>query len=104
MTRRSSVAVLSVRFTDQPQRWAAAPALFLGLSGLLLVAFGSSVHAVLTWVWPPAVLAMVLWMLGRARHRLRSPSRRWLLYPVLAALAFPGLRLRPCGPRVERAG
>src|SRR5262245_977669 len=29
------LAVLSVRFTDQPQRWAAAPALFMGLGGLL---------------------------------------------------------------------
>ena len=47
------LAVLSVRFTDQPQRWAAAPALFMGLGGLLLVGFGSSVHEVLNWVWPP---------------------------------------------------
>ncbi len=41
------LAVLSVRYTDQPQRWAAAPALLMGLGGLLLVAFGSSVQAVL---------------------------------------------------------
>jgi hypothetical protein len=27
------LAVLSVRFTDQPQRWAAVPALFMGLAG-----------------------------------------------------------------------
>jgi hypothetical protein len=27
------LAVLSVRFTDQPQRWAAAPALFMGVGG-----------------------------------------------------------------------
>jgi peptidoglycan/LPS O-acetylase OafA/YrhL len=47
------LAVLSVRFTDQPQRWAAAPALFMGLGGLLLVGFGSPVHQVLDWVWPP---------------------------------------------------
>jgi len=60
----------------------------MGLSGLLLVAFGSSVHGVLTWVWPPAVLALVIWMLVRARQQLRSPSRRWLLYPVLAVLAL----------------
>jgi hypothetical protein len=66
----------------------AAPALFMGLSGLLLVAFGSSVHEVLTWVWPPALLALVIWMLVRARRQLRSPSRRWLLYPVLAAAAL----------------
>src|SRR3954453_3732057 len=47
------VAVLSVRFTDQPQRWAAAPALFMGLGGLLLLGFGSSVRGVLDWLWPP---------------------------------------------------
>jgi peptidoglycan/LPS O-acetylase OafA/YrhL len=46
------LAVLSVRFTDQPQRWAAAPALFMGLGGLLLVGFGSSVYEVLSSVWP----------------------------------------------------
>jgi len=80
--------VLSVRFTDQPQPWATAPALFMGLSGLLLVAFGSSVHEILTWVWPPTLLALVIWMLVRARRQLRSPSRRWLLYPVLAVLAL----------------
>jgi len=82
------LAVLSVRFTDQPQPWATAPALFMGLSGLLLVAFGSSVHEILTWVWPPTLLALVIWMLVRARRQLRSPSRRWLLYPVLAVLAL----------------
>jgi pimeloyl-ACP methyl ester carboxylesterase len=82
------LAVLSLRFTNQPQLWAAAPALFMGLSGLLLLAFGSSVHDVLTWVWPPALLALVIWMLVRARRQLRSPSRRWLLYPVLAVLAL----------------
>ena len=38
------LALLSTRFTDQPQRWAAAPALFMGLSGLVLLVFGSSVH------------------------------------------------------------
>jgi pimeloyl-ACP methyl ester carboxylesterase len=80
--------VLSARFTDQPQLWASAPALFMGLSGLLLVAFGPSVHEVLTWVWPPAVLGLVNWMLIRARRHLRSPSRRWLLYPLFAVLAL----------------
>ena len=82
------LAVLSLRFTDQPQLWAWAPALFIGLCGLLLVAFGSWVHEVLTWVWPPAVLALVIWMLVRARRQLRSPSGRRLLYPVLAVLAL----------------
>src|SRR4029453_14799764 len=62
------LAVLSVRLTDQPQRWAAAPALLMGLSGLVLVAFGSSVDRVLDWVWPPALLTLVIWMVVRI-HR-----------------------------------
>jgi hypothetical protein len=31
------IAVLSSRFTDQPQRWAVAPAIFMVLSGALLL-------------------------------------------------------------------
>src|SRR5689334_9545482 len=85
------LAVLSVRFTDQPQRWAAAPALFMGLCGVLLVGFGSSVQAVLNWVWPPAMLALAIWMITRVRRQLRSPSRRWLLYPVFAVLALASI-------------
>jgi pimeloyl-ACP methyl ester carboxylesterase len=81
------LALLSVRFTDQPQRWAAVPALFMGLGGLLLVGFGSGVQGVLSWVWPPALLALVVWMLVRPRQ-LRSRSRRWLLYPVIAMMAL----------------
>ncbi len=41
------LAVLSARSTDQPQRWAAAPALFLGLGGLLLIAFGTAAQQLL---------------------------------------------------------
>ncbi len=73
------LAVLSARFSDQPQRWAAAPALFMGLGGLLLVGFGSGVQGVLSWVWPPALLALVAWMIVRAHRQLRSRSRQWLL-------------------------
>jgi pimeloyl-ACP methyl ester carboxylesterase len=82
------LAVLSVRFSNQPQRWAAAPALFMGLGGLLLVGFGSGLQEVLRWVWPPALLALVVWMIVRAPRQLRSRSKRWLLYPVIAILAL----------------
>lgn len=85
------LAVLSTRFTDQPQRWAAAPAPVMGMSGLLLIAFGSSLLEPLSWAWPPTMLALAIWMLVRARQHLHSPSRRWLVYPVLAVLALASL-------------
>lgn len=80
------LAVLSARFTNQPQRWAFVPALFLGAGGLLLLTLGSSV--VLDWVWPPVLLALVIWMAVRIHRDLRSRRGRWLLYPVLAVLAI----------------
>jgi len=85
------LAVLSVRFTDQPQRWAAVPALFLGLGGLLLVGFGSPVHRVLNWVWPPVMLALAIWMIVRVHRQLRSRTGRWLLYPVIVILALASI-------------
>ena len=85
------LAVFSVRFTDQPQRWAAAPALLMGVGGLLLVGFGSPVHQVLNWVWPPAMLALAVWMIVRVHRRLHSRGGRWLLYPVIAMLALASI-------------
>ncbi|WP_421741381.1 alpha/beta hydrolase [Cellulomonas sp.] len=85
------LAVLSVRTTDQPQSWAAVPAVVMGLGGFLLLVLGSSVDPVLGWVWPPVVLTLVVWMVVQARRRLRSRSRRWLLYPVIAMLAVAAL-------------
>jgi peptidoglycan/LPS O-acetylase OafA/YrhL len=83
------LAVLSVRFADQPQRWAAAPALFMGFAGgIVLMGLGPEARDVLGWVWPPVLLGLVVWMLIRARRQLRSRTRRWLLYPVLAALTL----------------
>ena len=85
------LAVLSVRFTDQPQRWAVVPAVFMGVGGLLLIAFGSPVHRVLDWVWPPALLALAVWMFIRVRRELRSRTGRILLYPVIAFLLLAAI-------------
>jgi pimeloyl-ACP methyl ester carboxylesterase len=82
----ATLAFFSVRFTDQPQRWAAAPAVFMGVGGLLLIGFGTTVREVLNWVWPPALLALVIWMMVQAHRQLRSRTRWLLLYPVLAVL------------------
>lgn len=81
----ATLAVLSRRFSDQPQSWAWAPALFMGISGLLLLAFGSSVQGFLSWIWPPTLLVLVVWMIIRSRQQLKSGSR-WLLYPVFGVL------------------
>jgi pimeloyl-ACP methyl ester carboxylesterase len=81
------LAVLSTRFGDQPQRWAAAPAAFLAVAGLIsLLPPGSVVQDVFGWVWPPVLFGLVVWMFIRSRRQLRSRGARWLLYPVLAVL------------------
>ena len=82
------LAVLSVRWTNQPQVWAAVPAAFMGLGGLLLLVFGSAADSVLRWLWPLALLALVVWMVVQAHRHLRSRSRRWLLYPVIGMLGM----------------
>jgi pimeloyl-ACP methyl ester carboxylesterase len=80
------LAVLSVRFTTQPQRWAAAPAVFFAVAGLVSLLGSDAVRDVFGWVWPPILLVLVVWMIIRARRQLRSRGARWLLYPVLAVL------------------
>jgi pimeloyl-ACP methyl ester carboxylesterase len=85
------LAVLSVRFTASPQRWAAVPASFMGLGGLLLIELGPHVRAVLDWTWPPMLLAIVVWIVVRVRGRLPSRTGRLLLGPVLAMLALASI-------------
>jgi pimeloyl-ACP methyl ester carboxylesterase len=80
------LAVLSVRFGGQPQRWSVAPAVFMALVGVASLSGSAAVHNVLSWVWPPALFALVVWMFVRTRSQLNSPGARWLLYPILAAL------------------
>jgi len=80
------MAILTTRFTDQPQRWALVPAASMGLVGLGLIVAQPSTEAigVLSWIWPPALVALVVFMTLKARASLRSRLRRWVLYPVLA--------------------
>jgi pimeloyl-ACP methyl ester carboxylesterase len=80
------LAVLSARFTNQPQRWAFIPALYMGAGGLLLLVLGSSV--VLDWVWPPVLLALIIWMAGRIHRDLRVRPGRWALYAVVVVLGI----------------
>ena len=80
------LAVLSVRFSDQPQRWAAAPAAFMAVAGLVSLSGSAAVQAAFSWVWPPVLFGLVVWMFLRVRRQMRSRIGRWLLYPVLAVL------------------
>ena len=85
------LAVLSVRFSDQPQRWAAAPAAFMAVTGVALLGGSAAVRDVLDWVWPPALFVLVVWMFPRAGRAPHSRGARWLLYPVLAVLGISAL-------------
>ena len=86
------IAVLTTRHTNRPQRWAAVPAAAMGGTGLALMAFspGNDVITGLNWVWPPAVLALAVWMFVQTGHSLPRASR-WLLTPVIATLALASL-------------
>jgi pimeloyl-ACP methyl ester carboxylesterase len=86
------LVALSVRFTDQPQRWAVAPAVFFAVAGLIsLLPTGSVAQKVFGWVWPPLLLGLVVWMIIRARRQLRSRTRRWIVYPLLTVLALASI-------------
>jgi pimeloyl-ACP methyl ester carboxylesterase len=84
------LAVLSVRLTDQPQRWAVVPAAYMMLvgAGLLVLSPSTDMLNLLGWVWPPVLLALVVWMIVQARGQLRSRTRLWLLYPVFGVLGL----------------
>jgi pimeloyl-ACP methyl ester carboxylesterase len=87
------LATLSIVRTDQPQRWAAWPAGFLALAGAALIVFAPAGAALelLGWVWPPLLLALVGLVGIRAHQDLHSRTRRWVVYPLLAAYALSAL-------------
>lgn len=85
------LAGLSVRVTDQPQRWAFVPAAFMALGGVLLVALGPGAHEVLKWLWPPILLVMTVWMVVRIHRTLHSRAGRRLLYAVIAVLVLASI-------------
>jgi pimeloyl-ACP methyl ester carboxylesterase len=79
------LAVLSIRFSDQPQGWAFVPAAFMALAGLVSLSGPPAVQEAFGWIWPPVLFGLVVWMFLRVRQ-IRSRGARWLLYPILAVL------------------
>jgi pimeloyl-ACP methyl ester carboxylesterase len=87
------LAALTTRFNERPQRWAAVPATAMALTGaaLIAVAPGPAALSSLGWIWPPLLLALVVWMIVHARRRPTGRLQPWLLYPVFAVLALAAL-------------
>jgi pimeloyl-ACP methyl ester carboxylesterase len=81
------MAVLSTRFSAQPQAWTAVPAAVLGSIGLGLIVFqpGPAVMDLLSWVWPPALVVLAIWMVIQVRGHLGGRGR-WLVVPMIATL------------------
>ena len=87
------LAVLSMRWSDQPQRWAVVPAALMALAGAGLLIFRPDANAmnVLGWIWPLALIALAVWMTVQARRSLRSLTRRLVLYPLFVGIVVAGV-------------
>ena len=83
------LALLSTRFTTQPQTWALVPASAMAAAGAALLIARPDDQALdaAGWVWPAGALALAAWMFVQLRRNLHSRAR-WLLYPVIIAIAI----------------
>jgi len=87
------LAVLSIRWSDQPERWAVVPAALMALAGASFLVFRPDANAMnlLGWIWPLALIALAVWMTVQARRTLRSITRRLILYPLFVGLVVAGV-------------
>jgi pimeloyl-ACP methyl ester carboxylesterase len=87
------LAVLSMRWSAQPQRWAVVPAALMALAGTSLLIFKPDANAMnlLGWIWPPVLIAVAVWMTVQARRNLRSLARRLVLYPLFVGFVVAGV-------------
>jgi len=81
---------LALRRTDQPQRWAFAPAVGAVVAGVALLVFrpGDHLLGLLGWIWPLLLAVLVIWSVHGARRSLHNWSRRALLYPAFTLLGL----------------
>ena len=82
------LAALSTRMTSRAQRWAAVPAVVMGTAGLalLILSPGDATLTAVGWIWPPVMVALVVWTFVQARRHLRGLGR-WMVTLVLVFLA-----------------
>lgn len=88
-----ALAILSTKYTDQPQRWAYVLGTYFGIVGLILLVTrpGDNFISASGWVWPFLVLALAVWSFLQARIHLRSRTRRWVIYPVILVLMLSAI-------------
>lgn len=81
------LALLSTRYTSQPQTWARVPAIAMAVAGVVLLVASPDDRALNAagWVWPVAAVTLAVWMIVELRRNLDSRAR-WLIYPVIMAL------------------
>ena len=85
----ATLALLSSHFTSRAQRWAWVPAGFMATVATIMF-FTRPGDAALNkagWVWPLCFFPLAIWMLVRVRRGF-SGRVRWLLYPVVGAIAL----------------
>ena len=60
------------------------PAMFLGITGLALMVFqpGPAAMDLLSWIWPPALAILAVWMILQVRRHLQGRGR-WVVLPVI---------------------
>jgi len=66
------LAMLSSRYTSQPQKWARVPAIAMAAAGVALIVAspGDRVLDASAWVWAPAAVALSAWMIVQLRRSL----------------------------------
>jgi pimeloyl-ACP methyl ester carboxylesterase len=81
------MALLTTRFSSQPQAWTRVPGAVLAAIGLGLVVLqpGPVVMDLLGWLWPPAIAVLAIWMIVQVRASLRGRGR-WLVAATIGAL------------------
>jgi pimeloyl-ACP methyl ester carboxylesterase len=86
------LAIISTRWTSQPQRWAVVPAAVMATTGAGLLALtpGNGALTAAGWVWPPVVLVLAVWM-ARTAGRATTGRSRWLMFPVIGLVAVTGI-------------
>ena len=60
----------------------------MALSGTVVLLAPAAMVDALGWLWPPALLVLVVWVWTRANRQMHSRTRTWLLNPVLVILVL----------------